>query len=156
MLLFSLLGISLESNLQSVTNSCRVEVIHYGRRDGQAQLLGVLACVAGATVMTLYRGPVLFSTKSHFIPTTQSLLVGNQSSVLVQLPLGLEMQSWTFGSICLLLNCVSMGVYVNLQVLLFHASLPVSGEIFGHNRLKSQCSQVHPVTYCDHLVSLLM
>ena len=123
--------------MQSATNSCRVEVIHYRRRDGQAQLLGVLACVAGATVMTLYKGPVLFSTKSHITPLTQSLLVGNHSSVLVQLPLGLEMESWTFGSICLLLNCVCMGIYVNLQVLLFHASLPVSGEVFGHNQSKS-------------------
>ncbi|KAG0581266.1 hypothetical protein KC19_4G238000 [Ceratodon purpureus] len=93
----------------------RVEVIHYSRRDGQAQVLGVVACISGAMVMTSYQGPALFG--SDQLPSTLGDPVTRvKPSLLIALPItGHELESWTYGSLCLVVGCICMGVYVNLQ-----------------------------------------
>lgn len=102
----------------------RVEVIHFSRRDGQAQVLGVVACITGAMVMTLYQGPALFGSDQL------SLALGNPVTrikpSLIAIPVtGHEVESRTFGSLCLVVNCICMGLYVNLQVWQFFQSIPI-------------------------------
>ncbi|KAE8813994.1 protein WALLS ARE THIN 1-like [Hordeum vulgare] len=38
----------------------RIEKVRLDRRDGVAKVVGTLACVAGASVITLYKGPTIF------------------------------------------------------------------------------------------------
>ncbi|CAO2211826.1 unnamed protein product [Urochloa humidicola] len=42
----------------------RIEKVRLDRRDGVAKVLGTLACVAGASVITLYKGPTIFGPSS--------------------------------------------------------------------------------------------
>ncbi|TKY70435.1 WALLS ARE THIN protein 1 [Spatholobus suberectus] len=39
----------------------RYESVHFNRIDGQAKVLGVLASVGGASIITLYKGPVIYT-----------------------------------------------------------------------------------------------
>ena len=69
---------------------------------------------------------------------------------------------WTLGNISLMIRSwfcfcerlwtgyVSLSVLLHVCITTMHAiARPVIGEIFGHNRLRSWCLQVQPVT-CSH------
>ncbi|KAG4973391.1 hypothetical protein JHK87_030212 [Glycine soja] len=42
---------------------CRYESVHFNRIDGLAKVLGVLASVGGASIITLYKGPVIYTPR---------------------------------------------------------------------------------------------
>ncbi|ESW30602.1 hypothetical protein PHAVU_002G166900 [Phaseolus vulgaris] len=44
----------------------RYESVHFNRIDGVAKVLGVLASVGGATIITLYKGPVIYTPHLTF------------------------------------------------------------------------------------------
>ncbi|CAL5000343.1 unnamed protein product [Urochloa decumbens] len=72
----------------------RIEKVRLDRRDGVAKVLGTLACVAGASVITLYKGPTIFGDKQ--------LLVA-------------EMKNWTLGCVYLIGHCLSWSGWLVLQ-----------------------------------------
>ena len=91
----------------------RIEEVAFNRRDGQAKVLGIVLCVSGATILTLYKGPAIFGDPTSVSPlpgTTVSL--GDFLSVLQ----GWEIDRWRLGALCLISNSFLSGVFVNLQV----------------------------------------
>lgn len=81
------------------------------RRDGQAKVLGILFCVIGATILTLYRGPVIFDYNSPKSPLPDASL-GSLFAVLR----GWEIDEWKLGALCLIGCCSCIGLFVNIQV----------------------------------------
>jgi peptidoglycan/LPS O-acetylase OafA/YrhL len=89
----------------------RNEKIIARRRDGQAKVLGILVCVIGATILTLYRGPTIFDYNTPKSPLPDALL-GALFSVLR----GWEIDEWKLGALCLIGCCSCIGLFVNIQV----------------------------------------
>ncbi|XP_010935825.1 protein WALLS ARE THIN 1 [Elaeis guineensis] len=87
----------------------RIEKVRIDRRDGIAKLTGTLACVAGATVITLYKGPTIFSP-SH------ALNQPSPRSTPTMLWLGdAEGKNWTLGCLYLIGHCLSWSGWLVLQ-----------------------------------------
>ncbi|KAJ0967230.1 hypothetical protein J5N97_024147 [Dioscorea zingiberensis] len=86
----------------------RIEKVKINRRDGIAKIAGTLACVCGASVITLYKGPVIFSpTKSlnHEIINPSSMVwLGDAKP-----------KNWTLGCIYLFGHCLSWSAWLVLQ-----------------------------------------
>ncbi|XP_010940523.1 protein WALLS ARE THIN 1 [Elaeis guineensis] len=87
----------------------RIEKVRIDRKDGIAKVAGTLACVAGASVITLYKGPTIFS-QSHAL---------NQPSLRsppAMLWLGdAEGKNWTLGCVYLIGHCLSWSGWLVLQ-----------------------------------------
>ncbi|KAG0581282.1 hypothetical protein M758_4G243800 [Ceratodon purpureus] len=81
------------------------------RRDGQAKMLGIVFCVVGAFVLTLYQGPVVYeySTPKSPLPDV------SRGSLLSNLR-GWEIDEWKLGALCLIGCCSCIGLFVNIQV----------------------------------------
>ncbi|KAG8379702.1 hypothetical protein BUALT_Bualt07G0116500 [Buddleja alternifolia] len=84
-----------------MATALRIEQVHISRIDGMAKLLGTLASVGGATIITLYKGPPLLSQ-------------GNNQSMMMILSTK-KVQSWTWGCIFLLGHCLSWTGWMVLQ-----------------------------------------
>ncbi|KAK1283926.1 Protein WALLS ARE THIN 1 [Acorus calamus] len=101
----------------------RIEKVRIDRRDGIAKIVGTLACVGGATVITLYKGPTLFGgpTKplhqtrwsSIISPsiTTTAMVVGEAEEWVVR---G-DMKNWALGCVYLICHCLSWSGWLVLQ-----------------------------------------
>lgn len=74
------------------------------RKDGIAKVLGTVAAVAGALVITLYRGPAIYK------PTLQI----HQSHLLSSLG-GVKDKNWTLGCIILVCRCLCWSSWFVLQ-----------------------------------------
>ncbi|KAG8388000.1 hypothetical protein BUALT_Bualt02G0079600 [Buddleja alternifolia] len=84
-----------------MATALRIEQVHISRIDGMAKLLGTLASVGGATIITLYKGPPLLNQ-------------GNNQSMMMLLSTN-KVQSWTWGCIFLLGHCLSWAGWMVLQ-----------------------------------------
>ncbi|KAH7566333.1 hypothetical protein JRO89_XS08G0139500 [Xanthoceras sorbifolium] len=75
-----------------------VPAIHLTRKDGIAKVLGTFVSVAGASVITLYKGPIIYSPNPP--PSQQSHLsmLGDAKG-----------KNWTLGCICLIGHCLFQG-----------------------------------------------
>ncbi|KAJ4733830.1 WAT1-related protein [Rhynchospora pubera] len=89
----------------------RIEKVRIDRRDGIAKILGTLACVAGASVITLYKGPTIFgpstlngTAASSFSQDTTLLWVNDSNG-----------KNWTLGCIYLIGHCLSWSGWLVLQ-----------------------------------------
>lgn len=89
--------------------SCRIEQVHLNRKDGKAKVLGTLASVAGAIVITLYKGPTIYGPPSD----SQYL---NQSHSRLSLLGDAKEKNWTLGCICLIGHCLCWSSWIVLQV----------------------------------------
>ncbi|XP_073009308.1 protein WALLS ARE THIN 1-like [Typha latifolia] len=88
----------------------RIEKVRIDRRDGIGKLVGTLACVAGASVITLYKGPTIFSPASH------ALHAASTSTVPELAWLGdAEGKNWTLGCLYLIGHCLSWSGWLVLQ-----------------------------------------
>ncbi|KAI9165380.1 hypothetical protein LWI28_013033 [Acer negundo] len=72
----------------------RIEQVQLTRKDGIAKVLGTFVSVTGASVITLYKGPIIYSPNP---PSQQSHL-----STLGDA----EGKNWTLGCICLIGHCL--------------------------------------------------
>ncbi|CAM6129380.1 unnamed protein product [Calypogeia fissa] len=90
---------------------CRYEVIRLNKIDGCAKLMGILICVLGAVIMSLYKGPIVLGSE----PSDTGDMTHPTSWLTSRLAV-YGVDNWQIGSLCLVLNCFSMGVYTNLQV----------------------------------------
>ncbi|CAM6034383.1 unnamed protein product [Sphagnum compactum] len=93
----------------------RTEEVRYRQRDGQAKILGIVFCVLGALLMSIYKGPIIFKgLASKTIPSNMlpsKLLMGD-------LLMGLEgwgIDKWTLGGLCLILQSLTIGIETNLK-----------------------------------------
>ncbi|XP_064955301.1 protein WALLS ARE THIN 1-like [Musa acuminata AAA Group] len=88
----------------------RIEKIRFDRRDGIAKLVGTLACVGGATIITLYKGPSIFSPSRTLNEATPS------PSASKMLWLGdAKGKNWTLGCLFLIGHCLSWSGWLVLQ-----------------------------------------
>ncbi|KAG6470302.1 hypothetical protein ZIOFF_071367 [Zingiber officinale] len=79
---------------------CGIEKVQLNRRDGIAKVAGTLACVGGATIITLYKGPSIFSPMAL-------------NSVAA--PAMAEGKNWTLGCVYLIGHCLSWSGWLVLQ-----------------------------------------
>lgn len=86
----------------------RLEQVNIKRRDGLAKVLGTIACIGGATIITLYKGPPLLHHQS------QDLLgdAAEGSTMLFSSKMG----NWRLGCLYLLGNCFAWSGWIVLQV----------------------------------------
>uniref|UniRef100_A0A0E0LXZ9 WAT1-related protein n=1 Tax=Oryza punctata TaxID=4537 RepID=A0A0E0LXZ9_ORYPU len=80
----------------------RIERVRLDRRDGVAKVLGTLACVAGASVITLYKGPTIFGPKLQDAVAEVPAIAG-------------EGKNWTLGCVYLIGHCLSWSGWLVLQ-----------------------------------------
>lgn len=78
--------------------------MHLNRKDGRAKVFGTLASVAGASLITLYKGPAIHTPNSHL----------HQSRVLLSLGDD-EGKNWTLGCIYLIFHCLCWSSWIVLQ-----------------------------------------
>lgn len=88
--------------------STRLEETNIARRDGLAKVVGTIASVGGATIITLYKGPPLLHLQMDHIQGDNTLLQADESST--------KMQNWTWGCIYLLGHCLSWAGWIVFQV----------------------------------------
>lgn len=83
----------------------RIEKVRLDRKDGIAKVAGTVLCVAGASVITLYKGPAIYSPASELHKTTPLfLLLGDANG-----------KNWTLGCIFLIGHCLSWSGWLVLQ-----------------------------------------
>ncbi|KAK4493453.1 hypothetical protein RD792_006661 [Penstemon davidsonii] len=90
----------------------KIEKVRLDRKDGISKVAGTLFCVAGASVITLYKGPTIYSPDPHL----QSPL-GVEALASPMLPtLGdANGKNWTLGCIFLIGHCLSWSGWLVLQ-----------------------------------------
>ncbi|KAL4574626.1 hypothetical protein LXL04_021461 [Taraxacum kok-saghyz] len=87
-----------------MASALRLEKVNITRRDGLAKVIGTLASVGGATVITLYKGPPLMH---------QDASVNNHDDMMLsESP---KMLNWTWGCIYLLGHCLSWAGWMVFQ-----------------------------------------
>ncbi|KAL5780578.1 hypothetical protein ACOSQ2_011315 [Xanthoceras sorbifolium] len=83
----------------------RIEKVRINRKDGIAKMLGTVFCVAGASVITLYKGPTIYSPAPPLKQPTQLLVsLGDANG-----------KNWTLGCIYLIGHCLSWSAWLVLQ-----------------------------------------
>eukprot|EP01018_Ginkgo_biloba_P013383 Gb_00966 [translate_table: standard] len=85
----------------------RLEEIHIKRRDGLAKVAGTIACVGGATIITLFKGPPI-SKLWHQGLNMEHLVSALKST-----------EDWTLGCIYLIGNCLAWKYPARLSVTSF-------------------------------------
>ncbi|XP_020574811.1 protein WALLS ARE THIN 1 [Phalaenopsis equestris] len=96
----------------------RIEKLRLDRRDGMAKVIGTLACVAGATVITLYKGPTIFSPSTHPPPGLSAAATSAMSFSSAATNLMGETKAdknWTLGCVYLMGHCLSWSGWLVLQ-----------------------------------------
>ncbi|XP_041018417.1 protein WALLS ARE THIN 1-like [Juglans microcarpa x Juglans regia] len=84
----------------------RIEKVRLDRKDGIAKVLGTIFCVTGATVITLYKGPTIYSPTQTLHSTTPAFVsqLGDANG-----------KNWTLGCIYLIGHCLSWSGWLVLQ-----------------------------------------
>ena len=86
----------------------RIEQVRLNRKDGIAKVAGTLFCVAGASVITLYKGPTIYSPT----PTLNASPVIDFGSLSLGDAKG---KNWTLGCVYLIGHCLSWSGWLVLQ-----------------------------------------
>ncbi|KAM6544353.1 hypothetical protein CsatB_008800 [Cannabis sativa] len=87
----------------------RIEQVRLNRKDGISKVIGTMFCVAGASVITLYKGPTIYSPTPPLQSATAPLLeslpsLGDASG-----------KNWTLGCVYLIGHCLSWSGWLVLQ-----------------------------------------
>ncbi|XP_057487535.1 WAT1-related protein At3g18200 [Actinidia eriantha] len=88
-----------------MASALRMEKVEITRREGLAKVMGTIASVGGATVITLYKGPAFLQQPLPKSPQAHDHV--NISSM--------ERQSWTWGCVYLLGHCLSWAGWMVFQ-----------------------------------------
>ncbi|KAL5972883.1 hypothetical protein ACLOJK_039700 [Asimina triloba] len=91
----------------AMTAALRLEEVNIKRRDGVAKVLGTIACVGGATIITLYKGPPLLDHKSQHYS-------GDALESSISL-FSVKIQNWTLGCLYLFGNCIAWSGWIVLH-----------------------------------------
>ncbi|CAI0400625.1 unnamed protein product [Linum tenue] len=85
-----------------------VEQVNLRRRDGLAKVAGTIACIGGATIITLYKGPPLLHHGGNMLTMEehQQTDIASDSK---------KTQNWTWGCIYLLGHCLSWAGWMVFQ-----------------------------------------
>ncbi|CAH8383207.1 unnamed protein product [Eruca vesicaria subsp. sativa] len=108
---FYLLG--LDNTSPTFASSMQNSKVRLDRRDGISKVLGTALCVAGASVITLYKGPTIYTPTSNL---HTHLLTTNSAASAVLAPLGDGApKNWTLGCIYLIGHCLSWSGWLVFQ-----------------------------------------
>ncbi|XP_069153562.1 protein WALLS ARE THIN 1 isoform X3 [Solanum lycopersicum] len=83
----------------------RIETVRLNRKDGISKVCGTLLCVAGASVITLYKGPTIYSPNPPLQKSSPMLLALGDANG----------KNWTLGCIYLIGHCLSWAGWLVLQ-----------------------------------------
>ncbi|KAG0531291.1 hypothetical protein BDA96_04G011000 [Sorghum bicolor] len=81
-----------------------IERVRLRRRDGLAKVAGTMLCVAGATVITLFKGPAVFGPATAAVVTTVTAAGTTGGN-----------KSWALGCVYLMGHCLSWSGWLVLQ-----------------------------------------
>ncbi|KAL9681931.1 hypothetical protein QQ045_013723 [Rhodiola kirilowii] len=84
----------------------RIERVSFDRKDGISKMAGTLVSVAGASVITLYRGPTIY-TPTPPLQTVAAPLFSSLGDA--------KGKNWTLGCIYLIGHCISWASWLVLQ-----------------------------------------
>ncbi|OIW12036.1 hypothetical protein TanjilG_27333 [Lupinus angustifolius] len=94
----------------------KIEQVRVNRKDGVAKVAGTILCVAGATVITLYKGPTIYSPTPPLHSTNMITTTTPQVFDFGSLSLGdAKGKNWTLGCIYLIGHCLSWSGWLVLQ-----------------------------------------
>ncbi|KAK8944291.1 Protein WALLS ARE THIN 1 [Platanthera zijinensis] len=93
----------------------RLERVRLDRRDGIGKVVGTLSCVAGAMIITLYKGPAIFSPGSRPPPGNTAASVAVLTLAAEEVARSAAGKSWTLGCIYLMGHCLSWSGWLVLQ-----------------------------------------
>ncbi|KAK8512529.1 hypothetical protein V6N13_082924 [Hibiscus sabdariffa] len=83
----------------------RIEKVRLDRKDGISKVIGTILCVAGASVITLYKGPTIYSPVPPLNkPTPMFASLGDANG-----------KNWTLGCLYLIGHCLSWSGWLVLQ-----------------------------------------
>ncbi|XP_022869009.1 protein WALLS ARE THIN 1-like [Olea europaea var. sylvestris] len=85
----------------------RIEKVRLDRKDGISKVVGTLFCVTGASVITLYKGPTIYSPSLPPVQNTAPILLLNLGNA--------DGKNWTLGCIFLIGHCLSWSAWLVLQ-----------------------------------------
>eukprot|EP00250_Pteridium_aquilinum_P010481 c19418_g1_i2 orf=370-1578(-) len=91
------------------------EHINWRHCSGVAKVGGTVVCILGAVFMAVYKGPSLWGDGSVGIHVYDADLGGWTRQQIVQGFLGLQLQLWHIGVVCLIGNCFCMAAYLAFQ-----------------------------------------
>ncbi|KAJ8772783.1 hypothetical protein K2173_027960 [Erythroxylum novogranatense] len=85
----------------------RIEKVKITRKDGIAKVVGTFCCVAGASVITLYKGPTVYTPNKH---------LQEPYTPFLHLSLGdAKGKNWTLGCLFLVGHCLSWSGWLVFQ-----------------------------------------
>ncbi|KAM7493734.1 hypothetical protein LguiB_028343 [Lonicera macranthoides] len=111
------------------------ETVNLLRPEGQAKVLGTLICVFGATVMVMFRGPVVLGYVDSEFPAHSEISARGQpepSGWLMASISDLGIDHWHLGVLCLIGNCMCMSAYLAIQAPLL-AKYPASISVTAYS-----------------------
>ncbi|XP_073275060.1 protein WALLS ARE THIN 1-like [Primulina huaijiensis] len=87
----------------------RIEKVRLDRKDGISKVAGTIFCVVGASVITLYKGPTIYSPAPHLrraaeVAAPAVMALGDANG-----------KNWTLGCIFLIGHCLSWSGWLVLQ-----------------------------------------
>ncbi|KAL3640748.1 hypothetical protein CASFOL_015716 [Castilleja foliolosa] len=88
--------------IQAQQTGLQLESVNFKRIDGVAKILGTIASVGGATIITLYKGPPILNKSGNSVEESAT-----QTST--------DAQNWTLGCLFLLGHCLSWAGWMVLQ-----------------------------------------
>ncbi|RAL47355.1 hypothetical protein DM860_013320 [Cuscuta australis] len=88
----------------------RIETVRLDRKDGISKVAGTVLCVCGATVITLYKGPTIYSPTTSMSPAALQAAPAGLAAAD-----GANGKSWTLGCIFLIGHCLSWASWLVLQ-----------------------------------------
>lgn len=85
----------------------RIERVRLDRKDGISKVLGTIFCVAGASVITLYKGPAIYSPSPPGLQSVQEPMFPSLGDA--------NGKNWTLGCLYLIGHCLSWSAWLVLQ-----------------------------------------
>ncbi|KAG6422665.1 hypothetical protein SASPL_113042 [Salvia splendens] len=82
----------------------RIEKVRLDRKDGVSKVAGLLICVAGASVITLFKGPAIYTPTPPSMAVSTPVVLGDAAG-----------KSWTMGCLYLIGHCLSWAGWLVLQ-----------------------------------------
>ncbi|CAK8569670.1 unnamed protein product [Lathyrus sativus] len=96
----------------------RIEQVRLNRKDGLAKVAGTVFCVIGATVITLYKGPTIYTPSTH-LNSTATLITEVTTTPMIDFGtwyLGdAKGKNWTLGCVYLIGHCLSWSGWLVFQ-----------------------------------------
>ncbi|GMH22838.1 hypothetical protein Nepgr_024681 [Nepenthes gracilis] len=94
------------------------ETVNLLRIEGQMKVAGTLACVFGAILMVLFKGPAVVVYKESELVAHEEISAKGQPEPVgwfVSRFLDFGLQQWHLGVLCLIGNCMCMATYLAIQ-----------------------------------------